>query len=194
MLYLIGGASRAGKSLLARRLLIEHGVPGLPLDAIMVAASRHSGFQVGYDDPLPQRAAALWPFTADAIFTTALQMPNYAFEGDCLLPQHVAAFRRVYPQVPVRAVFLGYAQTNLDQKLRDIRQHLSTNDWTSGLDDAALTRHILRQMEFSQVLQAQCARWGLSYVEMAGEHTAAMDLASAHLMQGPAEGRAQAGV
>ena len=43
MLYLIGGASRAGKSLLARRLLAEHGVPGFPLDAIMMAAVRQPG-------------------------------------------------------------------------------------------------------------------------------------------------------
>lgn len=143
MLYLIGGASRAGKSLLARRLLVEHGVPGLPLDAIMVAASRQQGFQVGFDDPSPQRAAALWPFTADVIHTIAFQMQHYAFEGDYLLPQHVAAFRHVYPQLLVQSVFLGYAQVDPEQKLRDIREHVSTNNWTHALDDAALMRHIL---------------------------------------------------
>ena len=183
MLYLIGGASRAGKSLLARRLLVEHGVPGFPLDAIMVAASRQQGFQVGHDDPSPQRAAALWPFTADVIYTTAVQMQHYAFEGDYLMPQHVAAFRHVYPQVPVRAVFLGYALANPDQKLREIREHVSTNNWAHSLDDAALMRHILQQIAFSQWLQTHCTRSGLSYVEMQEDHVAAMDLAYSHLMQ-----------
>ena len=58
MLYLIGGASRAGKSLLARRLLVEHGVPGFPLDALMMAAVRQTehGFAVRYGDSAYQRA------------------------------------------------------------------------------------------------------------------------------------------
>ena len=74
MLYLIGGASRAGKSMLARRLLVEHGVPGFPLDAFMMAAERlpGHGFAVQSGDSAYQRATALWPFTSESVSYTHL--------------------------------------------------------------------------------------------------------------------------
>ena len=152
MLYLIGGASRAGKSLLARRLLVEHRVPGFPLDALMMAAVRQTehGFALRDGDSACQRATALWPFTSELIFTAAAQMQDYAFEGDYLLPRLVAMFRKKYPGLPTRAVFLGYAQADPAHKLQAIREHVSTNDWTSRLDDGALRDLVQQELDFSR--------------------------------------------
>jgi hypothetical protein len=186
MLYLIGGASRAGKSLLARRLLAEHGVPGFPLDAIMMAAQRlpEHGFAVQSGDSAYQRATMLWPFTSELIFTAAAQMQDYAFEGDYLLPRLVAVFQKKYPALPTRAVFLGYAQADPALKLEAIREHVSTNDWTRRLDANALQDVVQRQIDFSRRLRAECSLWGLPYVEApACNHAAAMDRALATLVQ-----------
>jgi hypothetical protein len=40
MLYLLGGAPRAGKFILAQRLLHERRVPYLPLDMLMIGFAR----------------------------------------------------------------------------------------------------------------------------------------------------------
>ena len=186
MLYLIGGASRAGKSLLARRLLVEHGVSGFPLDAFMMAAERlpGHGFAVQSGDSAYQRATALWPFTSEFIFTAAAQMHDYAFEGDYLLPRRVAVFQKKYPGLPTRVVFLDYAQADPARKLQAIREHVSTNDWTSRLDDGALRDLVHRQITFSRQLQAECALWGLPYVEVPVEcHVAALARALAILVR-----------
>ena len=186
MLYLIGGASRAGKSLLARRLLVEHRVPGFPLDALMMAAVRQTehGFAVRDGDSAYQRATVLWPFTSEVIFTVATHMRDYAFEGDYLLPRLVAVLKKKYPELPIRAVFLGYAQTDPAHKLQAIREHVSTNDWTSRLDTHTLQNLVQQQIAFSRSLQAECSLWMLPYVEMSADsHAATLEQALAILVR-----------
>ena len=97
MLYLIGGASRAGKSLLARRLLAEHGVPGFPLDAIMMAAQRLPVQREGLK-LVPVQALPQLPFDHRDIVQTALARVRSKSQYSSL-PVHLCDEQFTLPQL-----------------------------------------------------------------------------------------------
>jgi hypothetical protein len=93
MLYLVGGCSRSGKSLLAGRVRAHYGVPCFPLDALTMGrrlGAPSPGIHPNDDDletadrtwPIikgvrkivPQLAFSSW--TRALIFTQALRLPS----------------------------------------------------------------------------------------------------------------------
>ena len=92
--------------------------------------------------------------------------------------------KKKHPELPIRAVFLGYAQTDPAHKLQAIREHVSTNDWTSRLDTHTLQDLVQQQIAFSRSLQAECSLWMLPYVEMSADsHAATLEQALAILVR-----------
>lgn len=94
MIYLVGGVARAGKSKLARRLLVERGVPYLHLDLLMMGFARGLP-ELGVDPETSaiERGRKLWPVVR-AMATMALEdRVDYLFEGDLLLPEHAAELK-----------------------------------------------------------------------------------------------------
>jgi predicted kinase len=62
MLYLLGGASRAGKSTLARRLLMQQCIPYFSIDALMMGfVNGMPEFGLDPDESEQARAVRLWP-------------------------------------------------------------------------------------------------------------------------------------
>lgn len=108
MLYLVGGASRAGKSTLARRLLLEKQVPYFPIDALMMGfANGWPQFGLDPDTSNFVRGEKLWPILramAVNIIEEAATHPSYLLEGDELLPGHVAELSHEY-EGQIRACF-----------------------------------------------------------------------------------------
>ena len=73
MLYLVGGCSRSGKSTLAERIRVQHGVPWFPLDALKMGL--HLGASsLGIhpdEDVLCSRASHAWvrPLSTTSVST-----------------------------------------------------------------------------------------------------------------------------
>lgn len=172
MLYFIGGASRSGKYQLVMKLLSEKGVPYFPLDSLMMACSKKPEcFKMTPQDSPEKRSSVLWPFTEEVVNTTSYHLDNYAFEGDYILPENVKTFREKYSYRQCRAVFLGYADVDPAQKMRDIRQFASSTDWTRNKSDDLLLQHINVHIALSVRLKAQCASYGFAYFEASNNFT-----------------------
>jgi hypothetical protein len=92
VLYLVGGASRSGKSQIVKRLLSEKRVPYFPLDAIMMIFA--NGGLVNNRDTPENRSKALWPFTETLINVTLNNIEDYAFEGDYFLPENLKSLEK----------------------------------------------------------------------------------------------------
>lgn len=181
MLYLVGGAARSGKSILAGRFLRQHGVPYFSLDYLTN----------GLVDVLPtvehqraphDRAERLWPVLGPMLQSIADGEPSYFVEGDALLPDRIA------PMVAqsggrIRACFLGYARGPIAQIARAIRTHPSpTNDWTAGASDDEIMALIMEMRSFSRHLEAACGRLGLPYFDSGDGFEAAIQAATRELL------------
>ncbi len=62
MLYMLGGAARAGKSIIARRILAEKRIPFFCLDHLAIgAASTYPQLQIDLDSDDASVGEKIWP-------------------------------------------------------------------------------------------------------------------------------------
>lgn len=181
MLYLIGGAPRAGKTILARRILAEHRIAYFSLDVLMSGiANALPEFGIKVPDPALTRARAMWPLVRAMTLSAIETGDDYVIEGDVILPQHIAELRRDFPS-RIHACFLGYASIDPATKMRAIRRYASAGDWTRTLDDAYLLKLTGELREFSAYLRDQSAQYGLSYFDESAGFGEMLDQALAFL-------------
>ena len=135
MLYIIGGTSRSGKTLLARKAVVEKQIPYFPLDAL-VGGLVHGApdFNVRYDDSFVERAEKMWPVTKYVLKQLSKEEKNYLVEGDSITPQRIKELQD--SGIPLKACFIGYSDVTKEEKLSLVRQHHQGEiDWTKKLSD-----------------------------------------------------------
>jgi predicted kinase len=178
MLFLIGGASRAGKSIVARWLMHSHGVPYFSLD--LLATGLADGLPaLGVDPARPSRETAerLWPVVRAMAAHMLEAGVDYTLEGGFVLPEHVAELARQSGS-HVRACFLGYAEAAPQDKVAAIRTFSNhANDRLAAAPDDDVLARVEAMIAFSRELRAECERSGLAYVETSGDFPAALERA-----------------
>jgi hypothetical protein len=181
MLLFIGGAARAGKGILVRRLLVDMQMPYLSLDVLKMGLARGAPeYAIDPDAGGPSVAERLWPLVREMSASLLADRVDYAFEGE-LLPKYVDELRRVHLS-QIRACFLGYATITPEQKLHEIRAHASyPNDWSSDYSDADLLNIITREIAFSQYLMAECATYHLRYFDTSDNFLQTLDQVIAYI-------------
>jgi hypothetical protein len=150
MIYLIGGAARAGKTLITQRLWREGCIPYFCIDYFMSAIDQGApelGIQAESHNLV--RAPALWP-RIEYLFRNIIEVEtDYIIEGDALWPRGAAQMIQDYGPQRVSSVFLGYCHISPERKLQEIRTHGGgVNDWIQKHDDAYILA--LLKFEFRQ--------------------------------------------
>ena len=166
MLYLIGGASRAGKTILACRLLTNHGVAWFSLDVLRMGLHRGApslGLDPDRDDL--DEADRLWPVVR-AMVTNLLEYGrDYSLEGACLRPEHAAEAMAANPG-QVKACFLGYPGLAATAKAQLIQTHAGgPNDWLSHNPPEDISDFATRAIIRSALLAATCDALGLPFFD-----------------------------
>jgi hypothetical protein len=183
MLYLIGGAARAGKTLLAHRLFRERGVPYFCVD-YFVSALDQGAPELGIqgESPTEPKTRKLWPRIVPMLRNIVEVELAYTIEGDALLPSGVASLSQAYrPQV--HACFLGYACTTPERKLAEIRNFGgSVNDWVQHHSDEYVLALCSEMIEFSQFVRRECASLGLPYFDVSDGFQQGLEQAYASLI------------
>jgi hypothetical protein len=167
MLYLLGGASRAGKSTIARRCLSRDRIPYFSLDVLMMGLA--NGWPTCGVDPNTSsetRASRLWPVIR-AMAVNLLEEervhPSYLLEGDVLLPRDAVELASEYPG-RVRSCFVGYTRADPVSKLRSIRA--AEPDWYDYAPDAEALAFLGEQVDFSRYLERECAAHAIPYFDV----------------------------
>jgi hypothetical protein len=180
MLYLIGGCSRSGKSLLAERMRARHGVPWFPLDALKMGL--HLGapsLGIHPDDDDLETADRMWPIIKGILEHLIWDGRDYLAEGDNLRPQTVAEFIRE-TDMPVRVCFLGYPGVAIETKAMHVAQHTGLpNDWLHQTGPDNVRRYLEVSRSLSRQLRDDCATLGIPFFDTGADFHAG--IASAEL-------------
>jgi hypothetical protein len=181
MLYVIGGASRSGKTLLARRAVAEKQIPYFPIDALF-GALVHGAPEMGirYEDSFTKRPIKMWPITKHFLDFFFKEEQKYLIEGDSILPSQIN--KLIIEQKPVKCCFLGYAELTKEEKLSLVRQyHQGDIDWTKGISDEEMLPMIDKMIEFSKFLREECTKYKIKYFDISHDFEGVRDQAFKYL-------------
>ncbi|HYF51102.1 MAG TPA: hypothetical protein VEJ63_16935 [Planctomycetota bacterium] len=177
---IIGGPSRSGKSILARRLSESLKLHAMPVD--MAVVSLIAGFpelQLTWsnDEASLNRLA---PYLRVLLCKLGLRSGfSYVFEGNHLTPGLIGNLGPEYP-ILEKAVplFLGAVSANPNARLRRMREYASSNAcYTKSMSDEDLLKLIADLSEESRRVKQRCEELGLAYFDTADDFDAALDAA-----------------
>ena len=185
MLYVVGGCSRSGKSLLAERMRVRHDTPWFPLDALKMGL--HLGaptLSVHPDDDELETADRIWPIVEGLLDHFVFDGRDYLVEGVNLRPSTVAGFI-ARSDMPVRACFLGYPDADISAKALQIERHAGVpQDWLHRTGPQNVRRHLAHSRAFSDRLRAACAGLSLPFVDTGADVQAGVARAERLLIEG----------
>jgi hypothetical protein len=159
---LLGGPPRCGKTQLAERIAAERGIGWLSTDTIrdvvnMLMPALYESGGPGRD-PGPE-ADLLFPFFERVVESCSYIVADYLIEGVGFMPRHV---RALADELDVRAVFVGMTTVDLEVLLA----HEGRNRWHRELDLPTLAKVPAWIEWWSRIVEAECDRVGLPYVEL----------------------------
>ena len=183
MLFLVSGTSRSGKTLIAKKILADKGIPYLSLDWLMM----------GFNDGIPDYGIhhLLWPneiaekmrpFLLGMIDSMLTDDIDYVIEGEAMLPQIVADLVEKNPG-KIKAVFVGYTEINVEDKVALVKEHSNgENDWLTGQSDEYIRDHIENMIAYSKKIEERCEEHGLPYLDTSDDFLDAIEAATDFLV------------
>jgi len=176
MLYLIGGTSRSGKSIISRKLLTEMGIPYLPLDSIVMGFTNGIP-ECGIHDKLfpDDIARRMWKFVKALCENLIYLGKDYAIEGEAILPENVHDLVKEHAD-KIKPCFLGYCETTLEQKVMEIKTHKADlNDWLVKESDAYIRDHVTNMIEYSKFIREECRNYEMRYFDVSENFNLSID-------------------
>ena len=141
MVIIITGASHAGKTVLAQRLLEKHKYPYLSIDHLKMGLIRSGRTSLTPDDD-DELTDYLWPIVREIIKTAIENEQNLIVEG-CYIPfDWRESFDEQY-LLSIKFICLAMSDEYIDSYFEDIRSHAS--DIETRLDDSYCTMEQLKQ-------------------------------------------------
>ena len=184
MLFLVSGASRSGKTLIAKKILADNRIPYLSLDWLMM----------GFNDGMPEYGIhhLLWPneiaekmepFLLGMIDRVLVDGTDYVIEGEAMLPQVVANLVEKYPD-KIKVVFVGFTEINVKNKVALVKEHRDgENDWLTNESDEFIRGHIENMIAYSKMIKSGCEKHGLPYFDTSEDFLEAIQAATDFLVR-----------
>ncbi len=179
MIYLIGGAPRAGKSILCQQVSAKLKVGWISTDLLveLLRLKKEEGVKVEWDaTPEAIRTDAEWffPYLERFIWGVSSLAEKYVIEGVGFLPAQVLQFSTQYQ---IRSVFLGCSQMTLGT----FDQFPGRSPGYSHLPEE-MRRQIVRDVPlWSEFIRQEAERFGYPYRDMIGDFPQHLDEAEAML-------------
>ena len=107
---------------------------------------------------------------------------NYVIEGEAMLPRSAAELIKKYPG-NVRAVFVGYTEINVEDKVALVKKHRDgEHDWLTNESDDYIRDHIGNMITYSKRIKSGCEKHGLPYFDTSDDFLAAIEAATDFLL------------
>ncbi|BBH20095.1 hypothetical protein Back11_14400 [Paenibacillus baekrokdamisoli] len=167
MLYIIGGASRSGKTTSAKRILKESEIPYLSLDYLMMGiANGIPEFGVYPTEGDFITGQKLWKVVNPLMTAMVENEIDYTVEGVQLIPSYVSQFEQRYSG-KVKPCFIGLAELNVKHSVEEMKFHSSKteNDGLKDLNYAEIVTVLERIKTDSIRIREECEKCNLKYFE-----------------------------
>jgi len=166
MIYLVGGAPRAGKSILGQQVAADLKIGWISTDLLVdFLRVKDETIKAEWNATRPAiKATAEWffPYLERFIWGVSSQAENYLIEGVDFLPTQVKQLSEKYK---IRAVFLGCSQMTLEK----FDQFPGRSVGYGNLPEE-LRRQFARDVPlWSAFMQEECEHFGYPYVDMAND-------------------------
>lgn len=169
MILLISGASHAGKTALAQRLLEKHHIPYLSIDHLKMGLirTRLSPYTVEEDRSM---TGFLWPIVREMIKTAIENDQHMIVEGLYIPFDWKESFEPEY-LLDIQAICLCLSDDYIDNHFKDIQAHANTIE--TRLDNSYLTPELLKK-ENHYYLEGT-KQHANRYILIEGDYEAAID-------------------
>ena len=182
MIFLIGGAPRAGKSILAQQVSTNLRIGWISTDLLMelLRVNHVEGVKSEWNAaPEAIRADAEWffPSLERFVWGASSLAENYIIEGVDFLPEHVTKLSRQYQ---IRSVFLGCSEMTLEA----LDRFLGRSHGYSYLPEEMRRQIVTDVPLWSELIRQEAERWNQPYVDMVGDFSRRLQEAEAVLTTG----------
>jgi hypothetical protein len=183
MLFLVSGASRSGKTLIAKRILADNQIPYLSLDWLMM----------GFNDGMPdygihhllwpnEIAEKMGPFLRGMIDNMLVDGMDYVIEGEAMLPRMAAELIKKHAG-KIRVVFVGYTEIDVEEKVALVKEHGDgQSDWLTRESDEYIRDHIENMIAHSKMIKNGCEKHGLPYFDTSDDFPGTIEAARVFLV------------
>ena len=182
MIFLIGGAPRAGKSLLAERISSSLRVSWISTDLLvdLLRVNNVRGVKSDWDarsDAIRSSAEWFFPSLERFIWGVNSMIEDYIIEGVDFLPAQVQELSRRYP---IRSVFLGCSRMTL----HIFDRFPGRSQGYAGLPEEMRRRIVTDVPLWSDLVQHEAELWNQPYFDMADDFARRLEEAEAILAAG----------
>lgn len=170
MVVLISGASHAGKTILAQKLMERYLIPYVSIDHIKMGLIRSKNTHLAPEDD-DKLTEYLWPIVSEMAKTAIENKQSLIIEG-CYIPANWRdAFEDVYLQ-DIKHVCIVLSREYILSHFDDIKKYACVIE--QRLDDDGCTIEMMLE-ENAKVL-CDCEKYGTEYILIDGEYKVDIEL------------------
>ena len=166
MLYVISGASRSGKTIIAKKIAEQKGIPYLSIDWIVMGFTNGIPEYGIHDLLMPgEIAERIWSFLKAMCESMLWSEDHCIIEGEAILPELIIDLKKKY-QNQVKLCFLGYTDIDASIKVKEIKDFSSgETDWLIDKSDTYIIDHVKNMIEHSKNIKASCEKNAIRYFD-----------------------------
>tara|TARA_R110000868_G_scaffold37111_10_gene131550 strand:+ start:37665 stop:38219 length:555 start_codon:yes stop_codon:yes gene_type:complete len=183
MLYIISGASRSGKTIIAKKISAQKGISFFSIDWLVMGFTNgipeYGIHDLLFPDEIAKRS---WNFLKAMLETILYNDVDYIIEGEAILPELIIELMEKHPK-KINICFLGYTDVIIDEKVKDIKDFSDgKSDWLVDKSDAYIIDHINNMIRHSRIIEKSCISTGLPYFDTSENFTKTIIDAETYLL------------
>ncbi len=166
MIYLIGGAPRVGKSLLASRLINAKPMPSFSLDFLynLSQVKTLKGFGGA---PILEKGRLFYPTLKELLVDVERRSEDCVIDGEVILPEFIPELSKLYS---IRCCFLGLSKTDIETIVKH-GGHFNWPQWKLENGYEAEVKDLAeRTVSRSLVIEKEAKKYGLPYFDLSTEY------------------------
>jgi len=183
MLYIISGASRSGKTIMAKNILTKKGITYVSLDWLVMGFTNGMPEYGIHDKLFPDEIAARsWSFLKAMLESMIYVETDCIIEGEALLPELIIKLKQKYPD-KLRICFVGYTDVSVDQKVKDIKKNnYGKSDWLIDKTDEYMKDHVKNMIAHSIAIKKSCEKNNIRYFDTSKNFMGVLEDTIAYLL------------